>query len=175
MNPFNVIAFHGLVKLDPPSDNWSRTIYINNERVESTGNRWVEESRIVSDKTTKGKVRTSRKTNSSFNGRRIGNRALRNLRATNNNIFGFGVIGRRGGTITTRTTTTRRQKVTRRVETAFNNKLRGSAKERDYVESTKITSAADPYMRSRNVYFQAAGLKPFTKHYHFLDLSLIHI
>ena len=37
----------------------------------------------------------------------------------------------------------KRQKVTRRT---FQNVLRGSAKERDYVESTKITSAADPYM-----------------------------
>ena len=84
-------------------------------------------------------------------------------------IFGGWVTG---GVIERRTTTTRRQKVTRRVETAFQNKLRGSAKERDYVESTKITSAADPYMRSRNVYFQASGLKPFTRHYHFLDSGI---
>ena len=52
VNPFNVIAFHGVVHLDPPSDNWTRTIYINNERVESTGARWVEKSNVVSDKKT---------------------------------------------------------------------------------------------------------------------------
>ena len=34
VNPFNVIVFAGVVFLDPPSDNWSRTIYINNDRIE---------------------------------------------------------------------------------------------------------------------------------------------
>ena len=30
VNPFNVVAFSGQVILDPPSDNWTRTIYVNN-------------------------------------------------------------------------------------------------------------------------------------------------
>ena len=178
VNPFNVIAFAGAIRLDPPSDNWSRTIYINNERVESTGNRWVEESRVVSDRTERGRVRTSRSTRTRVNGRTrfMRGRTFDALRRSGRlpglqvmGIFGGWVTG---GVIERRTTTTRRQKVTRRVETAFQNKLRGSAKERDYVESTKITSAADPYMRSRNVYFQASGLKPFTRHYHFLDSGI---
>ena len=45
----------------------------------------------------------------------------------------------------------------------------GEAEERDYVESAKIDSKVDPYMRSRNVYFSANGLKPSTKHFHYLD------
>ena len=52
VNPFNVIVFAGVVFLDPPSDNWARTIYINNERTESTGNRWVESSNIASQTST---------------------------------------------------------------------------------------------------------------------------
>ena len=52
VNPFNVIAFHGVVHLDPPSDNWARTIYIDNVRTESTGNTWVESSNIVSQTST---------------------------------------------------------------------------------------------------------------------------
>ena len=45
----------------------------------------------------------------------------------------------------------------------------GAAEERDYIESAKIDSKVDPYMRSRNVYFSANGLKPSTKHFHYLD------
>ena len=33
VNPFNVVAFTGQVILDPPSDNWTRTIYVNNIRL----------------------------------------------------------------------------------------------------------------------------------------------
>ena len=63
-----------------------------------------------------------------------------------------------------------RTRVTRRIERSFTNTLVGPSEERDYVESTKITGRdVDQFMRSRNVYFQASGLKPFTRHYHFLD------
>ena len=140
VNPFNVIAFHGVVHLDPPSDNWTRTIYINNERVESTGARWVEKSNVVSDKTTKGPTKTT----------------------VDINRFGS----------TTTTTTTNTTKVTRTKEISFTNVLKGPSEERDYIESTKVTSTVDPHMRSRNVAFAASGLKPLTKHYHFLDSGI---
>jgi len=42
VNPFNVIAFVGGIKLDPPSDNWSRTVYTSKTRTESTGAVWNE-------------------------------------------------------------------------------------------------------------------------------------
>jgi len=38
-----------------------------------------------------------------------------------------------------------------------------------YVEDVKVSSKPDPYMRSRNVEFSAGGLRPLTRHYHFLD------
>ena len=60
VNPFNVVAYTGQVILDPPSDNWTRTIYVNNVRKESTGARWVESSNIVSDTKTRGKTTTTR-------------------------------------------------------------------------------------------------------------------
>jgi len=138
VNPFNVIVFAGVVFLDPPSDNWSRTIYIDNVRTESTGNTWVEQSNIVSKTTT---TDTDVEHFDETNGQ------------TQTGYF---------GTHTTITTTTR-------TERAFTNVLTGTAKEYDYIEDVKITSKADPYMRSRNVKFYANGLKPLTKHYHYLD------
>ena len=140
VNPFNVLVFSGNVKLDPPSDNWSRTIYVNNFRTESTGNRWVESSNIVSN-------------------REVGRRHVHHFSRENR---GNATIIRRGSVNT----------ITRRVERQFVNNLVGSAQERDYVESTKVSSEADPFMRSRNVMFATSGLKPFTLHYHFLDSGI---
>ena len=40
--PFNVIVFMGGIILDPPSDNWVRTLYTNNKRIESSGAKWAE-------------------------------------------------------------------------------------------------------------------------------------
>ena len=58
---------------------------------------------------------------------------------------------------------------TTRTERNFTNTLVGAAKEYDYIEDVKVSGEADPYMRSRNVQFYANGLKPLTKHYHYLD------
>ena len=48
VNPFNVIVFMGAVVLDPPSDNWTRTIYVENVRKESTGAEWAAVGNTVS-------------------------------------------------------------------------------------------------------------------------------
>ena len=145
-----MVAFSGLVLLDPPSDNWTRTIYVNNARIESTGARWVESTNIVSDTRTRGKTTSTR------------GRTYNRTRTT-----------RSGRTTTTRRQTLRKvnssTQVTRRIEKSYTNKLVGAGEEKDYVESTKVTSIVDPFMRSRNVAFYASGLKPLTKHYHFLD------
>ena len=139
VNPFNVLVFSGNIKLDPPSDNWSRTIYNNNTRTESTGARWAERSNVV--------------------GSRVVGRSTRDVARMEMGGMGGGVH-----TIAlTRTTTTRR------VERSFTNVLEGPSKEMTFVESTKVNSEADPFMRSRNVFFATSNLKPFTRHYHFLD------
>jgi hypothetical protein len=39
----------------------------------------------------------------------------------------------------------------------------------DYVESVRISSEPDPFMRSRNVEFRALALRPLTTHYSFID------
>ena len=140
VNPFNVIAFHGLVILDPPSDNWTRTIYINNKRKESTGNTWAERSNIVRDVSVRGRTTTTTTT----------------ARTSNE----------------TRTTTRSTTPVTRTVERSFTNVLEGNEEERDFIESTKVESEVDPFMRSRNVTYFASGLKPLTRHYHFLDSGI---
>lgn len=44
INPFNVIVFVGGVVLDPASDNWVRTIYIDDNRTESTGANWAQKA-----------------------------------------------------------------------------------------------------------------------------------
>ena len=138
VNPFNVIVFAGVVFLDPPSDNWSRTIYIDNVRTESTGNTWVEQANIVSQTTTTETDREAFDETNGFN---------------ETGYYGF------NETITQTT----------RTERSFTNVLQGDKDEYDYLEDVKITSKADPYMRSRNVQFYANGLKPLTKHYHYLD------
>jgi len=121
VNPFNVIVFVGGVVLDPASDNWVRTIYIDKGRTESTGAAWAEKSNTTIDVESR-EDRTAKK------------------------LY---------------TTEVKR--------TTFSNELEGPSREFDYVESVKISGDVDPYMRSRNVYFAANGLKPFTTHYHYLD------
>ena len=49
VNPFNVIIFVGGVVLDPASDNWVRTIYINDHRTDSTGAEWKQEAKTTRD------------------------------------------------------------------------------------------------------------------------------
>ena len=150
VNPFEVIVFVGGIILDPASDNWVRTIYVDDHRIESTGATWAEHSNIVSDNTTIStdvSVTTTEvdpgvddpDTHGAFDGNHI-------------------------DTTTTTTTTT-----TNVVETSFSNTLEGPSREFDYVESVKVSGQADPFMRSRNVAFSANGLKPLTKHYHYLD------
>ena len=152
INPFNVIVFAGQIILDPPSDNWTRTIYIDDYRTESSGATWAEQANIVSDNTTTqtdvdvtvtevdpGADDPDR--HGAFDGNHI-------------------------DTTTTTTTTT-----THTVETSFTNTIE-PLREFDYVESVKISGATDPFMRSRNVAFNGNGLKPFTKHYHYLDSGI---
>tara|TARA_B100000427_G_scaffold70548_1_gene56841 strand:- start:575 stop:8083 length:7509 start_codon:yes stop_codon:yes gene_type:complete len=146
INPFNVIVFAGQVNLDPPSDNWTRTIYIDDFRTESTGATWSEEANIVSDTTTVDTDVNVTETEVE----------------TDQDIF----EGNHRDITTTRTTTT-----TRNVETSFTNTI-DPLREFDYVESVKISGATDPFMRSRNVGFDANGLKPFTKHYSYLDSGI---
>lgn len=115
VNPFNVIAYVGGVILDPASDNWIRTIYVDNSRTESTGAQWVQSSNTTTDTFTQGNQNVTRKT------------------------------------------------------TTYTNTLEGPSREFNYVESIKVSGQIDPYMRSRNVYFAASGLKPFTQHYYYMD------
>jgi Domain of unknown function (DUF4815) len=134
VNPFNVIVFVGGVELDPASDNWVRTIYIDDHRTESTGAEWTQEANtFVNENVTE------------FNGPHDGHDL--------------------GSLVTTSTTTT----------TQYTPKLTGPSREFDYVEDVKISGDVDPFMRSRNVYFNANGLRPFTKHYHYLDSQQVDV
>ena len=49
VNPFNVIVYVGGIQLTPPSDNWTRTIYINHKRTESTGAKWIQQASVHTD------------------------------------------------------------------------------------------------------------------------------
>jgi len=140
VNPFNVIVFVGGVVLDPASDNWVRTIYVDDHRTESTGAKWKQEAKVT--KKVDKKTRTE-------NYQKGGGR---------------GETLRRDITTTTVTT-----------KTKYKPKLKGPAREFDYVEDVKISGEADPWMRSRNVYFAANGLRPFTKHYKYLDAQQVDI
>jgi len=140
VNPFNVIVFVGGIALDPQSDNWVRTIYIDDHRVESTGANWVQEAKVNVDVDNQTEYVTYRKG---------GGRGEKTTKA-----------------FTTTTTTT---------TTQYTPKLQGPSREFNYVEDVKISGNVDPYMRSRNVYFNANGLRPFTKHYHYLDSQQVDL
>jgi len=140
VNPFNVIVFVGGIELDPASDNWVRTIYIDDQRTESTGAEWVQEASVNVD------VQNNTQTE------------------TYNKGGGRGEKGTRTLTTTTTTTTTK-----------YAPKLTGPSREFNYVEDVKISGTVDPFMRSRNVYFNANGLRPFTKHYHYLDSQQVDV
>ena len=140
VNPFNVIVFVGGVVLDPASDNWVRTIYIDDHRTESTGAKWKQEANVTRDVDRKTEYRTYKKGG------------------------GRGERVRRAFTTTTITTTTK-----------YTPKLRGPSREFNYVEDVKVSGEADPWMRSRNVYFAANGLRPYSRHYLYLDSQQVDI
>ena len=77
---------------------------------------------------------------------------------------GRGERGTRAYTTTTITT-----------KTKYKPKLTGPSREFDYVEDVKVSGEADPWMRSRNVYFNANGLRPYSKHYLYLDSQTVDI
>ena len=143
VNPFNVVVFMGGIILDPPSDNWIRTIYTNNTRVESTGATWAEQANV----TKVGPVQEN-----------VVDEKVIDVADPDYNTY------RRRIRITNRTIAQ-----TQQFRTSYTNVLKGPSYEFDYVESIKIETEADPFMRSRNVFFNANGLKPLTKHYHYLD------
>ena len=146
VNPFNVIVFMGGIILDPPSDNWTRTLYKNNKRTESSGAKWVEQANSVPIgpiiETDTGKdIQTGRDI------RDPEGTSYRDRVRIVQNVFSQ----------------------TQQFQTTFTNVLQGPSQEFDYVESVKVTSEVDPFMRSRNVFFNANGLRPLTKHFHYLD------
>ena len=57
----------------------------------------------------------------------------------------------------------------RNIYIAKNRTVIAGGREFTYVEDVKVSSEPDPFMRSRNVEFSAGGLRPLTRHYHFLD------
>ena len=148
VNPFNVIVFMGGIILDPPSDNWVRTIYTNTKRTESTGAEWAE---VANDEVI-GIVNEAplEATNGEFD--------VKDIQDPDYNSY------RRRIRIVKRLTAQ-----TQEIRRTYKNVLQGPSHEFDYVESIKLTSEADPFMRSRNVFFNANGLRPNTKHYHYLD------
>ena len=140
VNPFNVIVFVGGVVLDPASDNWVRTIYVDDHRTESTGANWKQEASVTRDVDRKTEYVTYKKGG------------------------GRGERGTRAFTTTTITT-----------KTKYTPKLQGPSREFDYVEDVKVSGEADPWMRSRNVYFTANGLRPYSRHYLYLDSQQVDI
>ena len=140
VNPFNVIVFQGAVQLDPASDNWTRTIYIDDHRTESTGAKWKQIANTTRNVDKKTEYVTYKKGG------------------------GRGERGTRAYTTTTITKTT-----------TFKPKLEGPSREFDYVENVKVSSEVDPWMRSRNVFFASNGLRPFSKHYLYLDSQTVDI
>ncbi len=147
VNPFNVIVFMGGIILDPPSDNWVRTIYTEENRQESSGAKWVE----VATDTPTGPIFESPGGGPDIpTGKDIQDPDFNHYRRRVRIVM---------------KATQQNQEFKR----SYQNVLQGPSQEFDYVESVKISSDVDPFMRSRNVFFNANGLRPLTKHFHYLD------
>ena len=108
VNPFNVIVFVGACVLDPPSDNWVRTIYVDDYRTESSGAEWAQIANVVNQNSSTSTDVDSSTVDIISDRRFSGNHKL----VTN---------------VTTTTTTTQ-------TETEFVNTLTGPSHEFDYVE-----------------------------------------
>tara|TARA_B100000003_G_scaffold207776_1_gene226204 strand:+ start:17691 stop:25220 length:7530 start_codon:yes stop_codon:yes gene_type:complete len=67
------------------------------------------------------------------------------------------------------------QTTTIKKTTKFSRKLKNKGREFDYVEDIKMEGEVDKFMRSRNVALYANGLRPFTKHYHYIDSQQVDI
>ena len=147
VNPFNVIVFMGGIILDPPSDNWVRTIYTEENRQESSGAKWVE---VATDTPTGPIFETPGGGPDIPTGKDIQDPDFNDYRRR------IRIVQK----ATSQTQEFRR---------SYQNVLQGPSQEFDYVESVKISSDVDPFMRSRNVFFNANGLRPLTKHFHYLD------
>ena len=148
VNPFMVSVFQGAVYLDPPSDNWVRTIYLNEHRTESTGAKWVEHATIVDQTITESDPVITEV----------------EVDPGEDDPDRHGAFDGNHRDVTTTITTTTE------TEYSYTNVLENDIyREFDYVESVKVSGTADRFMRSRNVAFSANGLKPFTKHIHKLD------
>jgi len=162
VNPFNVIVFVGGVIMDPPSDNWTRTIYVNDSRVESSGARWVQEATSTQKIDVDVDVKVNANTDiikkvDYVTYKKGGGRGERIKKA----IVSYAAKTDVNAATTTTTTTT--------TTTSYKPKLEGPSKEFSYIESVHLSNSVDPFMRSRNVYFAANGLKPYVKHYHYID------
>ena len=151
VNPFNVVVFMGGIILDPPSDNWVRTIYTEEKRQESSGAKWVE----VMTETPIGHIFET-----PGGGPDI---------PTGRDIPDPDGMGYRSRIRIVMKATSQNQEFRR----SYQNVLQGPSQEFDYVESVKISSDVDPFMRSRNVFFNANGLRPLTKHFHYLSNIII--
>lgn len=145
VNPFNIIDFTGNIVLNPSSDSWVRNIYINSTRtrLNEITSVWVKAKKRVIKALVRnfnsGALTSFAPEDATLNARRYGNI-----------ISGAPILS------------VNRVKKKKAIITY-------GGQEYDYVESTKITNESDPFARSRNVEFKGTGLRPFSRHYHFID------
>ena len=82
---------------------------------------------------------------------------------------------KKGGGRGEKGTRNRYQTTTIKKTTKFSRKLKNKGREFDYVEDIKMEGEVDKFMRSRNVALYANGLRPFTKHYHYIDSQQVDL
>ena len=144
VNPFNIVVYGGVVKLQPEFDSWTRTVQLADRNVN------------------RGVVRTQ---NRSVN---LVNNLRQNLRS--NIRLTAATVNRGSGRLLSSTTSDRSTSVTSSSNSS--NTATGSLSF-DTVDTTirneVVGTPEELFMRSRNVEFNASNLKPNTRYYHFLD------
>lgn len=145
INPFHVVTNQGLIELSPASDEWKETTYVA-PRVINGGTRLDSRQALL------------------FNEWQW---QWQGLAAADNDLAGAALASTTRSTSSTSTsgnTTTTTVRTTNTVD-----RVVADETIREVVGDRIVDIALIPFMRSRNVYFKAYGLKPFQRYYPFFD------
>ena len=153
VNPFNIVVYDGVIKLQPEVDSWTRTVQLADRNID------------------RGVVRTQNRSVNLVNN--LSQNLRQNLTSTTR-LDGITVNTGRGRLVRSSTVDTVVGRSTSSSTSVSNSSSTATGSfSFDTVDTTirnEVVGTPDElFMRSRNVEFNASNLKPNTRYYHFLD------
>ncbi len=147
VNPFHVVEYNGIVRLNPNSDSWVRTITLPDNIITNTNLVTIQNTVINNENVT-----IDRRTTPAL--------PVFRFRLPPAWLLLFDRINR--NTFNTQTTTDVSSVVTGVTESFSQNVTETS-------QNNLVRTTADEFIRSRNTEYSVSGLKPFTRYYQFFD------